>query len=193
MFWKLGKKGFTIPEMSLALVMGGLLMGGVMKGENLVEGFRQHVLMNDLQSISAAYNSYYNRYNALPGDDPRVHAWQGVSLGNSNGVIEGSSSRDGSEAHEAWQALRYTDLIKGDPWAKGKEVLPLSPYGGPYELCNRTFGTRFGKRNCVRVKKLAGAVAELIDITYDDGRHNTGRVNASASYKNEKVDLYYSL
>jgi hypothetical protein len=193
MFWKLGKGGFTITEMSLALVMGGLLMGGVIKGENLVEGFQLRVLMNDLQGISAAYNAYYNRYNALPGDDARVHSWAGVTAGNSNGVIEGSSTRDGSEAHEAWQSLRYTGLISGDPWARGRDVLPLSPYGGPYELCNRNFGARFGKKNCVRVTKISGSAAEVVDATFDDGRHNTGRISASASYKSDQVDLYYSL
>lgn len=193
MFWKPGKGGFTITEMSLALVMGGLLMGGVMKGENLVEGFQLRILMNDLQGISAAYNTYYNRYNALPGDDPRVHAWGAVKVGNSNGVIEGSSRRDGSEAHEAWQSLRYTGLISGDPRARGRDVLPLSPYGRPYELCSRNFGAGFGKKNSVRVTKLAGSVAEVVDATFDDGRHNTGRISASSSYTSDQVDLYYSL
>ncbi len=192
MFRKLGNKGFTVTEMSLVLVLGGMLMGTAMKSDGLVEGFQQQRLMNDLIGISAAYYSYFNMYNAMPGDDTRSHGWSNVSAGNSNGYIDGAAASDGSEAHEAWQALRWAGLITGHPDDKGKGVLMKNPYGGPYYFSNRNF-VRYGKRNCIVAKNLAGSVAEAIDIQYDDGRYNSGTISANAAYTRSSVDLYYAL
>ncbi len=192
MFRKLGNRGFTVTEMSLVLLLGGMMMGTVMKSDGIMEGFQKQRLANDLVSISAAYYSYFNMYNAMPGDDTRTHGWSNVSSGNSNGYLDGSGASDGSEAHEAWQALRWAGLITGHPDVKGKGVLPRHPYGGPYYFSNRIFG-RYGKRNCIIAKNLAGSVAEAIDIQYDDGRYNSGTISGSAAYKGSNVDLFYAL
>ncbi len=192
MFRKLGNRGFTVTEMSLVLLLGGMMMGTVMKSDGIMAGFQQQRLAADLVGISAAYYTYFNMYNAMPGDDTREHGWPNVSSGNSNGFLEGAGTSDGSEAHEAWQALRWAGLITGHPEEKGKSVLPQNPYGGPYYFSNRIFG-RFGKRNCVIAKNLVGSAAEAIDIQYDDGRYNSGTISASTAYTGSNVDLYYAL
>ena len=190
---KLGKGGFSFTELSLVLTLTGLLAGGVLKGETLVEGFKLQSIMNDLRNINVAYCMYFNRYGELPGDDSQNHGWNSVSVGNRNGIIEGSSTKDGNEAHEAWQSLRVAGFITGDPKAKGKEALPLSPYGGRYYLSHKNFEGSVGKRNCIVVDNLTGNVAEMVDDKYDDGVYNTGDIRASASYVSSNVDLYYAM
>ncbi len=193
MIGKLGRAGFTFTEVSIAVVLGGLIMGAVLEGKTLVDGFKQHRLIQDMISVSAAYHSYMNRYSALPGDDSNSHGWEGVTPGNRNGLIDGPGQSDGSEAHEAWQSLRFAKLITGNPGAHGKRVLPQNPYGEGYYLGHKDFGAHIGTRNCVYVKYISGRIAESIDVRYDDGLYNAGTIAASADYSSDRVELYYAL
>ena len=187
------QKGFTLVEMAIVLVIGGMMLGAVMKGQGMIETFRAKKLITDIESISIACLTYFNMYNALPGDDSSNHGWAGVTGGNGNGWIDGGAEDDGIEAHEAWQALRRTGILRGNPAATGTVQFPVTPYGSRYYLGNRSFGAGVGKRNYVRVNNLTGILAESIDIKYDDGIYNTGSVHASDPYTNDNVDLYYSI
>ena len=63
------QKGFTLVEMAIVLVIGGMMLGAVMKGQGMIENFKAKKLMTDIESISIACLTYLNMYNALPGDD----------------------------------------------------------------------------------------------------------------------------
>lgn len=193
MIRKNDEQGFTLIEMALVLVLGGLMVGAVLKGQTMIDSFRVQRLAHDLQSISMAVNTYFNMYNALPGDDSRNHGWNSVTTGNSDGVIQGNSPEDGTEAHEAWQALRWAGLIIGDPEGAEHNISPPNPYGGQYYLSHKIFGRGLGRRNCVQVNGISGRVAESIDIKYDDGRHDSGIISASEEYTSGSVDLFYAI
>lgn len=185
--------GFTLVEMAIALVIGGMMLGAVLKGQTMIETFKLQRLINDLKSINIAYITYQNMYNALPGDDPRNHGWAGVRTGDSDGWIDNSVSEKENEAHDAWRALRWAGILSGNPAAVGNAILPDTPYGGKYYFGNRFFGARIGKRNCVEVYNMAGNLAESVDIKFDDGIHDSGIITASKAYSEGRVDLYYVL
>jgi prepilin-type N-terminal cleavage/methylation domain-containing protein len=185
--------GFTLVEMAIVLVIGGMMLGAVMKGQTMIETFKLQRLMHDLKSINIAYITYLNMYNALPGDDARDHGWTGVRAGDSDGWIESSASEKESETHGAWRALRWAGILRGNPAAAGNAILPDTPYGGKYYFGNRHFGARIGKRNCVEVYNIAGNLAESIDIKFDDGIFDAGIITASKEYIDGHVDLYYAL
>ena len=191
------QRGFTLVELAIVLVIIGLLIGAVLKGQAMIDDAKQKRLMNDLQGISAAYFTYYDRYNAIPGDDTSNHGWAGVtpaSGGNAgNGYINGSNTTDGEEAHEAWQAMRYTGLLTGDPAATGVSHLPNTPYGQKYNFGNRNFGSGIGTKNHIQVTGVSGSIAETVDIKFDDGVYNTGTVQANQPFTNATVNLYYAL
>ena len=63
------QSGFTLVEIAIVLVIIGLLLGGVLKGQELIENGRVKNAANDMNGIVAAYNSYLDRYRKLPGDD----------------------------------------------------------------------------------------------------------------------------
>ena len=63
------QRGFTLVEIAMVLVIVALLMGGVLRGQELVTQARIRDVMNDLSGVTAAYQFYYDRYKALPGDD----------------------------------------------------------------------------------------------------------------------------
>lgn len=185
--------GFTLVEVAIVLVIGGMILGAVLKGQTMIETFKLQRLMTDLKSINIAYITYLNMYNALPGDDARDHGWNGVSTGNSNGWIDSTASEKENEAHGAWRALRWAGILSGNPVAAGNAILPDTPYGGKYYFGSRHFGARIGKRNCVEVYNMAGNLAESVDIKFDDGLYDSGIITASKAYTEGRVDLYYAL
>ncbi len=117
----LTEKGFTLVELAIVMVIIGLMIGAVLKGQAMIDDAKQKRMLTDLQGISAAYFMYYDRYSAIPGDDIANHGWSGVAVGGGNGYIGGNinNTNDGQEGHEAWQALRYIGLLSGDPAATG--------------------------------------------------------------------------
>jgi prepilin-type N-terminal cleavage/methylation domain-containing protein len=190
----LDQRGFTLVELAIVMVIIGLLIGAVLKGQAMIDDAKQKRLLNDLQGISAAYFTYYDRYNAIPGDDASTHGWTGLTAGNANGFINGTAVPSPTlESQSAWQELRYAGLISGDPATTGPASLPGHPYGGKYGFSNMSFGAAIGTKNFIYVAGIAGSVAEIIDIKYDDGVYSTGTVQASGPYTSATVNLFYAL
>lgn len=187
------QKGFTLVELAIVMVIIGLLIGAVLKGQSMIDDAKQKRLLSDLQGITAAYFTYYDRYNAIPGDDASAHGWAGVTAGNANGYISGSATAPNGESQEAWQALRYAGLISGNPATTGVASLPGHPYGGKFGLSVRSFGTGIGTKNYIRVGNIAGSVAEMIDIKLDDGVYNSGSIQTNNVFTSNNLILYYAL
>jgi len=60
--------GFTLIEIAIVLVIIGLLVGGVLKGQELITGARVRNLISQQDGIKAAFFGFQDRYRALPGD-----------------------------------------------------------------------------------------------------------------------------
>jgi len=63
------QSGFTLVEIAIVLVIVGLLLGGVLKGQELITSGKAKALYADKSAIQTAYNTYIDRYRAIPGDD----------------------------------------------------------------------------------------------------------------------------
>ncbi|MEI6762167.1 MAG: prepilin-type N-terminal cleavage/methylation domain-containing protein [Betaproteobacteria bacterium] len=63
------QSGFTLVEIAIVLVIVGLLLGGVLKGQELITSSKAKALYADKSAIQAAYNTYNDRFRAVPGDD----------------------------------------------------------------------------------------------------------------------------
>ena len=61
--------GFTLVEIAIVLVIIGLLLGGILKGQEMITQARIKNVVNDFNGITAAYFAYQDRYRAVPGDD----------------------------------------------------------------------------------------------------------------------------
>ncbi|HEY8068228.1 MAG TPA: prepilin-type N-terminal cleavage/methylation domain-containing protein [Burkholderiales bacterium] len=86
--------GFTLVEIAIVLVIIGLLLGGILKGQEMITQAKIKNVVADFSGISAAYYGYQDRYRAIPGDDLNAGTrWTTVPAaiaGDGNGVVAGT-------------------------------------------------------------------------------------------------------
>ena len=135
--------GFTLVEIAIVLVIIGLLLGGVLKGQELIENSKTKSIVNDMKAVQAAYNGYIDRYKSLPGDEAAAtmtaRGWAGTAgapvATAGNGVLNITAAETitgGAAATEAaafWRALRGSGLLAGDPTAVAVAALPRHAAG----------------------------------------------------------------
>jgi len=84
------QRGFTLIEMSIVLVIIGLIIGGILKGQELIESSRQKNLISQVDRLKAGTTTFVDRFKGLPGDFSRTALLQNSTLldpGNDSGTI----------------------------------------------------------------------------------------------------------
>ncbi len=186
-------RGFTLIELAIVLVVIGLLLGGILKGQELIESARARNLISQIDSIKAAYYAFQDKYRAIPGDYPGDLAHANLSGiannqvgGNGDGVV-----RDTPMAREsllAWVHLSHANLISGNYQASGGQPDPLgewprNPYGATLQLQYDDQFTGSGgvpRLNLKTGNQVPARILAEIDRKIDDGRANTGQFRFSA-------------
>ena len=135
--------GFTLVEIAIVLVIIGLLLGGILKGQEMITQAKIKNVINDFNGITVAITSYQDRYRALPGDDKNAAArWtiQAPANGDGDGVIAGlynandTSGTGGAPAAAAesnlfWQHLRIAGFVPGLTVGTGSGTPPPNATG----------------------------------------------------------------
>ena len=119
------EKGFTLVELAVVMIIIGLLIGGILKGQELIINARVTSTASQLEAMSAAYNGFRDQYNALPGDmnnaagpTGRLAACATFAAcvnGNGNGVIDANvgAAIGANEGTRFFGQLLAGDFITG--------------------------------------------------------------------------------
>lgn len=126
-------KAFSLVELSIVLVILGLLTGGILAGQSLIRAAELRSITADLQRYTTAVYSFRDKYRALPGDMPNAVRFWGAQAGALTDGVDGTCSTlttaatgaatcngngDGRvtlgyEIFRAWQHLANAGLVEG--------------------------------------------------------------------------------
>src|SRR5436190_9268805 len=127
--------GFTLVEIAIVLVIIGLLLGGILKGQEMITQAKIKNVVADFSGISAAYYGYQDRYRAIPGDDPGAAARWAVApaatSGNGNGIVAGTYNNAGAVCVAGTEACSWWDHLRRAGFVAGAGVLqPTNAFAG---------------------------------------------------------------
>jgi prepilin-type N-terminal cleavage/methylation domain-containing protein len=187
------KGGFTLVELALVLVIIGLLITGVLKGEALIQNAKVKKVVNQKDSLTAAFYTYYDRYNWYPGDAPATVTNIPVTGHTDNGNGNGQIDAGATERWVLYQDLVLAQIINGGYTGVANDV-PTNPFGGTAII--QYWGTPPGSAialnaNCITFTQIPYDVAQEMDRKYDDGVYNTGTMRANTVYTATSVKTIY--
>ena len=132
------QSGFTLIEIAIVLVIIGLLLGGVLKGQELINTARVRALNNNVDGITAAWFSFQDRYRAFPGDytQASVNLPGNPTDGDGNGLVGDAAGADSpSERAMIWMHLESAGYITGGYDNPLATVANPDEYGCPVTVC----------------------------------------------------------
>jgi prepilin-type N-terminal cleavage/methylation domain-containing protein len=186
------QQGFTLIEIAIVLIIIGLLLGGVLKGQEMITQGKIRSIAKELDSISVAILGYRDRYKALPGDDSTADKrWSGATAGNGDGRINAAfnSTTSSDDSRLLWSHLRRAGFISGDATST---VQPQNSAGGilgvQSDLQTAT-GTALIPGLSVCATDLSAAVATAIDAQLDDGQPHRGTLRGFPQSASNTPDL----
>ncbi|HEX7813257.1 MAG TPA: prepilin-type N-terminal cleavage/methylation domain-containing protein [Burkholderiales bacterium] len=191
------QQGFTLIEIAIVLVIIGLLLGGILKGQELITSARVRNLISQQDGIKAAFFGFQDRYRALPGDYTQAAAnVNGTALnGNGNGQIEIAATQiSGSAVTEhilVWDHLSHAGFINGAytlATATGGTEAPENTPQNPYSMFLRlSYDSAYGdtgtppvKHNLKSGNQIPADILAEVDRKVDDGNALRGGFRFSA-------------
>jgi prepilin-type N-terminal cleavage/methylation domain-containing protein len=187
------QSGFTLVEIAIVLVIIGLLLGGILKGQELINSAKVKNIANDFRVIPTYIYAYQDRFKALPGDDVNVVAHIGTTCdngtnckpGNGNGVIDGAWNTAASntvEAAQFWEHVRLGNLAAGPTTLSDATYIPQNAVGGRIGVSSMT-STQIqitGMTGTYQICStgILGRFAKQLDIQMDDGNTAAGSMRA---------------
>ena len=198
--------GFTLVEIAIVLVIIGLLLGGVLKGQELINSAKVKNLANDFRNVEMFIYGYQDKYRALPGDQPQsaldgqfppantASACTPIAAGHcatGNGVIDGTWDADtiADETFVFWQHVRLAGLATGSTAPASNKYRPSNAEGGfiGIESGNAHYilnsdGAFFLRGTYVICSTgILGKFAKQLDTMMDDGDTQTGAMRTVAT------------
>jgi prepilin-type N-terminal cleavage/methylation domain-containing protein len=182
------QQGFTLVEMAIVLVIIGLLLGGILKGQELITSARVRNIADQNSGVQAAYYGFIDRYRQVPGDWGQANAAQAipgvVTGGNANGRLD-TSGTVWTEPLALWEHLSKAGFIQGNytggtaqPNQNDTDKAPRNAFNGFLMLFRSTDyydpGTASEKLNLVLGAGIPVNVLAELDRKIDDGLPQSG-------------------
>ncbi|HHH42636.1 MAG TPA: prepilin-type N-terminal cleavage/methylation domain-containing protein [Gammaproteobacteria bacterium] len=180
------QRGFTLVEIAIVLVIIGLLLGGVLKGQEMITNAKVRNLADQASGIKAAFFAFQDRYKALPGDyrvaSANISGVPANMNGNGNGQIQ-----NGNERGRVWLHLAAAGFITGNytggavsggnnGWNCISTRCPPNAFGGNMNLGfgSEAAGTSGQSHELWTGRNIPVAAIAELDRKIDDGIPGTG-------------------
>lgn len=178
--------GFTLIELAIVLVIIGLLLGGVLKGQELINSAKVKNMATDFRNVPVYIYGYQDKFKALPGDDVGAVAHVGATagrVGNGNGRIDGVWNAEGgaNEITYFWEHVRLAGLAPGSLAYSASGFFPTNSDGGRVGVSTTVPIAGLPGAYFVCSAGILGKFAKQIDLTMDDGTSNGGSLRATAT------------
>ena len=187
------QSGFTLVEIAIVLVIIGLLLGGILKGQEMITQAKIKNVINDFNGITAAVNSYQDRYRAMPGDElsaNTVARWGAAAFGgDGNGVLCTNACASPTtalynapavapaagvnEPNLFWLHLRLAGFVSGTTTGASSTQQPANAANGIMGV--QTTGMGFTS-TIICSSNLTDKIAIAVDTQMDDSTATTGQV-----------------
>lgn len=181
-------EGFTLVEVTIVLVIVGLILGGVVKMQEMLVNTKVKRTQNDFADFSSVLFTYDTRYLRLPGDDDNADQHFAIYTdgindptpaeinGDNSGTIDGSwIGAPNSETANVWKHLRAAGLIVGDG---DDDTQPFNAYGG-------RIGVRDGSLQILGHVLIFGSIdqkiAKILEDKFDDGLPASGFIQSDVT------------
>ena len=187
--------GFSLVELAIVLIIIGLLVGGILKGQELIESARLKAVLSQLNEYRVATGTFMDLYDALPGDFDKAHEPIDPGLINvkNNRIISGNGLNPREPALQYWAHLAAAKLISapGKPPdggnAKFGHGAPAARIGGGITVCYNPKSDMPGHWYLLGAEngdKGDGAIltpqqAMSLDNQADNGDPNSGGIRAT--------------
>lgn len=189
--------GFTLIELAIVLVIIGLLLGGVLKGQELINSAKVKNMVADFQNAQIYLYGYQGKFKSLPGDDSQVanHITDADvastpaannKVGDFNIAGNWDSTTKTDESYLFWQHVRIAGLAPGATNKDDANYEPRNADGGRVGIQSKTgfltiTDAKYPGSFVVCSDKILGKLVKQIDVTMDDGQTNAGSVRAVVS------------
>jgi prepilin-type N-terminal cleavage/methylation domain-containing protein len=190
-------KGFTLVEIAIVLVIIGLLLGGILKGQELINSARVRNLADTTSGVQAAYFGFIDRYRRVPGDWQRTAAAAAIggainSGGNDNGRLDGTGANAFVEPNALWEHLSKAGFVSGsysgpagDPTTQNGAG-PFNPFNSAIVMARTNHYVDVTATPPARLHLVVGRgtpvdIARELDTKLDDSNPATGNLRSAAA------------
>ena len=192
--------GFTLVELAIVMIIIGLLIGGILKGQELIANAQTTATIAQIKGIDGALSTFRDKYSTLPGDmrTPSTRLRDCTTApcnraGSGNGRIDtpalGSAPSNAQEGSVAFTHLAAADLITGvnlndntNPPAFGG-MLPEAKVGGGFWMGYTATGAATGISGM-----RAGHYLVMNGLVLNAGGTNGGLTASQAAQIDRKMD-----
>jgi len=172
-------RGFTLVELAIVLVIIGIILGAILKGQELINNAKVKRLQNDLRGLEAAIWTFYDRTGRMPGDCDRngtieVSLTTPPRLSTSTDPINNYCSNENADA--PFDDLKYARIL---PQNAANADLAKTPFTGSFFAIgyNGTPGY-----NAIAIYNVPAWAARMIDVSIDGSMNGTaGRIRRLGS------------